>query len=72
MTGGGLEDLQTVMAMGMALSPIAFSCALVAHAQHHYHYAGYTPAEWNPGETNTDLHTVASALFDRFCHKAVT
>jgi hypothetical protein len=60
------------MAMGMALSSIAFSCVLIAHALHHYHYAGYQPAEWNSGETNTDLHTVASALFDRFCHKAVT
>ena len=51
MTGGGLEDLQTVMAMGMALSSIAFSCALIAHALHHDHNAGYTPAEWNSGET---------------------
>ena len=72
MTGGGLEDLQTVTAMGMALSSIAFSCALIAHAQHYYHYAGYKPAEWKPGKTYTDSHTVVSALFDRFCHKAVT
>jgi hypothetical protein len=58
--------------MDMALSSIAFSLAPIAHAQHHDHYAGYMPAEWNPGETNTDLRTVASALFDRFRHKAVT